>query len=518
MIKRAAMRLRTTILLTIIFPLLLTLITFSGVGLWVLEDNMQKRQQEEVRLIAHGIRLPLTQALTHQNIQALQEGLSTTFSLSRLYGAFILSPSGQQIAGVGLAGGLQNREMLQEAINNAREAEGYSQQGGQNFYTYLLPMTDAQGKVLGVLQINRLATGIERYMSLMTTVALLLAAFVGILVVLLVWWGFRRDVDRPVNRLYRSMKAVQGGNRLHRMTPGGAREFRELGEAFNAMLDAVAHKEQTVREQQHQQLALERSLKKSRRLAEIGVLAAGVAHELGSPLTVIDGQVQRLQRRDDLPDDARQRLTRIRHETRRMEDTIRQLMDMGRRHTLHLEQHSLQHMINEAERLARDALHLEHAPPRLETHLPEKDALTIDRQRFQQLLDNPIKNAFQAGSQQVVISAQYSAQGVVLRIEDDGPGIDAKHRSQLFDPFYTTRGAGQGSGMGLTIVHRVVEDHGGHITLEESSFGGAAFVITLPPETLLPADTVTVNKASRHAGVEDSETMENVMPRKHGHE
>lgn len=513
------MRLRNTILLTIICPLLLTLATFSAVALWVLEDNMQQRQQEEVRLIAHGIRLPLTRALARHEPQALQEGLSTTFSLSRLYGAFVLSPSGQQIAGVGLAGGLQDEAMLQKAISTAREAEGYSQQSGQNFYTYLLPMTNAQGDVLGVLQINRLATGIERYMSLMTTVALLLAAVVGILVVLMVWWGFRRYVNRPVNSLYRSMKAVQGGNRLHRMTPGGAREFRELGEAFNAMLDAVAHKEQEVRAQQQQQLALERSLKKSRRLAEIGVLAAGVAHELGSPLTVIDGQVQRLQRRDDLPDDARQRLTRIRHETRRMEDTIRQLMDMGRRHTLHPGQCSLGQMIHEAERLARDALHLEKTHPRLVVHLPTRDAITVDRQRFQQLLDNLIKNAFQAGGDDVVISAHYSATGVVLRLEDNGPGIEAKHRSQIFAPFYTTRGTGKGSGMGLTIVHRVVEDHGGHITLEESPMGGAAFVITLPAETLLPPEALAAEDATPDGNkMENTDHTEDAMPRNHGHD
>ncbi|WP_438766527.1 ATP-binding protein [Kushneria sp. TE3] len=513
------MRLRTTILLTIICPLLLTLITFSAVALWVLEDNMQQRQQEEVRLIAHGIRLPLTQALAQKDARALQEGLSTTFSLSRLYGAFILSPSGQQMAGVGLAGGLQDDTLLQKAIDTARDAGGYSQQGGQNFYTYLLPLTNAHGEVLGILQINRLATGIERYMSLMTTVALLLAALVGILVVLMVWWGFRRYVDRPVNRLYRSMKAVQGGNRLHRITPGGAREFRELGEAFNAMLDAVAHKEREVREQQQQQLELERNLKKSRRLAEIGVLAAGVAHELGSPLTVIDGQVQRLQRREDLCDDARQRLTRIRHETRRMEDTVRQLLDMGRRHTLCPAQHSLGRMIGEAEQLARDALHLERTHPQLVTHLPTRDALTVDRQRFQQLLDNLVRNAFQAGSQRVAISADYSAQGVVLRIEDDGPGIEADHRSRIFDPFYTTRGAGKGSGLGLTIVYRVVEDHGGRIALEESPLGGAAFIITLPAETLRPPDVgAGVDPTSDGHAPPHSDEGEEAMPGHHGHD
>ncbi|MFC0336299.1 Signal transduction histidine kinase [Kushneria avicenniae] len=513
------MRLRTTILLSIITPLMLTLITVSAVALWVLEDNMQQRQQEEVRLIAHGIRLPLTQALARHDAQALQEGLSATFSLSRLYGAFVLSPSGQQMAGVGLAGGLQDDTLLQKAVSTRQEAAGDFRQDGQGFYTYLLPMTDARGELLGVLQINRLATGIERYMSLMTTVALLLTVLMGILVVLMVWWGFRRYVNRPVNRLYRSMKAVQGGNRLHRITPGGAREFRELGEAFNAMLDAVAGKEQEVREQQQQQLALERRLKKSRRLAEIGVLAAGVAHELGSPLTVIDGQIQRLQRRDDLPDDARQRLTRIRRETRRMEDTVRQLMDMGRRHTLQPAQHSLGKMIDDAEQLARDALHHDTSSPSLVTDLPSRDGITVDRQRFQQLLDNLIKNAFQAGSHRIAISADYSAQGVILRIEDDGPGIDADHHGHIFDPFYTTKGSSKGSGMGLTIVHRAVEDHGGHITLERSTFGGAAFVITLPPEVLLPPEAITVDDtASRHREADTPDSKDETMSRSRPHD
>ena len=303
--------------------------------------------------------------------------------------------------------------------------------------------------------------------------------------VLGIWWGFRRHIERPINRLLEVMARVEGGDREQRAAPRGPEEYRRLAVALNGMLDAMAEKDADIEARRLNEIALEKRLRKSRKLAELGVLAAGVAHEIGAPLTVINGQAQRLARREVIGEDERARLGRIRGEVARIVEIVRQLMELGRRHNVEKEWVRLDALVEGARQLVEEEL--EQGGIRLDTELPPRPPrLLANGQQLTQVLTNLMRNAAQAeGTRRVRLSAESRGDQLHLRLEDDGSGIREADKSQVFDPFFTTKPVGQGSGLGLSMVHRIVNDHGGTIGVFDSELGGAGFAITLPLEDLL---------------------------------
>ena len=246
------------------------------------------------------------------------------------------------------------------------------------------------------------------------------------------------------------------------------------------MLDAMAEKDQEIENRQRREIELEKRQRKSKRLAELGVLAAGVAHEIGAPLTVINGQAQRLARRDVIGDDERARLGRIRGEVERIVEIVRQLMELGRQHNVEKGELALDQLIMNASDLVEDEL--EPRNIRLDIELPSPTPnLLANGQQIVQVLTNLLRNAAQAPEvNRIRVRAQQQEHELILWVEDDGPGIPSAHHHKVFDPFFTTKPVGQGSGLGLSMVHRIINDHGGTIGVFDSALGGAGFEITLP--------------------------------------
>ncbi|HBK37997.1 MAG TPA: two-component sensor histidine kinase, partial [Halomonas sp.] len=273
---------------------------------------------------------------------------------------------------------------------------------------------------------------------------------------------------------------VEDGDRSQRATVDGPTEYRRLASGLNGMLDAMAEKDRDIDARQRREIELEKRLRKSKKLAELGVLAAGVAHEIGAPLTVINGQAQRLARRDTIGDDERARLGRIRGEVERIVEIVRQLMELGRQHNVEKGHQALNQLIISASELVEEELE-----PRniyLDIDLPSPPPhLLVNGQQIVQVLTNLLRNAAQAPDvSHIRVRAQSHSDELTVWVEDNGSGIPTSHHHQVFDPFFTTKPVGQGSGLGLSMVHRIINDHGGTIGVFDSALGGAGFEITLP--------------------------------------
>lgn len=474
------MRLRNLIILTVIVPLFVILVVFSLVAIKSLEDNVRSKLQTEVEIITRTLSSSLSYAVTPDSSTPLEEALESAFSFHRIYGAYVFDTEGRDIFGLGLGKDIFSQEEIQQVIERDDLYSNYRQYEGWNYYSALTPLRSQDGTVYGVLQVNRLNTGIENYTGFISIVAVLVFVIGAAGIVFSIWWGFRRHIERPLNRLLHVMLLVEDGDRSQRATEDGPTEYRRLASGLNGMLDAMAEKDHEIEDRQRREIELEKRLRKSKKLAELGVLAAGVAHEIGAPLTVINGQAQRLARRDVIGDDERSRLGRIRAEVERIVEIVRQLMELGRQHNVEKGELALDQLIKSASDLVEEELEPRNICLDIELPSPTPN-LFANGQQIVQVLSNLLRNAAQAPDvRRIRVRAQQQEHELILWVEDDGPGIPSAHHHKVFDPFFTTKPVGQGSGLGLSMVHRIINDHGGTIGVFDSALGGAGFEITLP--------------------------------------
>lgn len=481
------MRLRNLIILTVIVPLFVSLVVFSLVAIKSLEDNVRSKLQTEVDIITRALSSSLSYAVTPDSDTPLEEALQSAFSFHRIYGAYVFDTEGREIYGLGLGKAIFSREEIQQVIERDNLYSNYRQHEGWNYYSALAPLRSQDGTVYGVLQVNRLNTGIENYTGFISIVAVLVFVVGAAGIVFSIWWGFRRYIERPLERLLQVMLLVEDGDRSQRAAEDGPTEYRQLASGLNGMLDAMAEKDRDIEDRQRREIELEKRLRKSKKLAELGVLAAGVAHEIGAPLTVINGQAQRLARRDVIGDDERARLGRIRGEVERIVEIVRQLMELGRQHNVEKDELALDQLINSASELVEEELEPRNIRLAIELPTPTPNLLA-NGQQLVQVLTNLLRNAAQApGVSRIRVRAQRHEHELLLWVEDDGTGIPNSHHHKVFDPFFTTKPVGQGSGLGLSMVHRIINDHGGTIGVFDSALGGAGFEITLPLCETAPA-------------------------------
>jgi signal transduction histidine kinase len=226
---------------------------------------------------------------------------------------------------------------------------------------------------------------------------------------------------------------------------------------------------------------LENQLVRAEKLITVGVLSAGIAHEIGSPLAVIRGRAEQVLRQvvsGPRAEDLRVIIKHIDH----ISSTIRQLLDFSRRQPTLRRAVALESVV----RRARDLLQWKLEPRRLhlETELdPDLPPLAADPDQLQQVLVNLLLNACDASEPGGVIRlcARRGAEGLVtLEIIDQGCGIALEHLHAVFDPFFTTKKGGEGTGLGLPIVASIVRNHAGEINLVSAQGKGTTVTVTWP--------------------------------------
>lgn len=218
------------------------------------------------------------------------------------------------------------------------------------------------------------------------------------------------------------------------------------------------------------------------KMASLGTLAAGLAHEIGNPLASLSSELEMLERLWD-PEDARRSLPVLRDLVRRMAKLLRELVDLGRPSSDEAARFAPRDVMEEVARLIR------HDPRShgIEVSVAvDQDAGTLctSRDRLSQVLVNLGLNALDAlaghGRVEFRAGPAPTGDGVQLTVGDDGPGVPVEAREHVFDPFYTTKGPGHGTGLGLFVSERIVEGLGGRLELDRAAGPGARFVVTLP--------------------------------------
>jgi signal transduction histidine kinase len=225
------------------------------------------------------------------------------------------------------------------------------------------------------------------------------------------------------------------------------------------------------------------ALVQSEKLAAFGQLGAGIAHEVKNPLAGILGYAQLTLRKLDEASPFRKNLMIIEKETRRCTDIISNLLTFARQESTRVQPTDINTVVDAAMQIVDHQLGVNNVKITKEyaTDLPQCE---VNANQLQQAIMNFAINAQQAmgsdGGQLVVRTRNSGADGVIIEVEDNGPGIPEDIRGKIFEPFFTTKPAGQGTGLGLSVTYGIVKDHGGDIEIEDVSGGGTRFIVTLP--------------------------------------
>jgi signal transduction histidine kinase len=338
----------------------------------------------------------------------------------------------------------------------------------------------------------------DRAAPLVRLVALYMVTFAMALLVF-AYFALTRLIVRPIEGLVRAADRV-GSSRAELDVPrSGARELHDLGESVQAMTARLIAHEATLRAKVTEltdttlRLTETRSqLARSERLASVGRLSAGIAHEIGNPIAAILGMEDLLLDGDLPAETQRDFIVRMKHETERIHGVVRDLLDFARPEKPEPTSGGAPDPASVAD-VVRDVLALVR-PQRafkavtVETELGDAPLLVkLPTARLTQVLLNLLLNAADAAGapsearpHKVIVRGSRVADRVILEVEDTGPGIAPSVREKLFEPFVTTKEVGAGTGLGLAVCRGIVEFAGGEISLDDGYKGGARFVVSLP--------------------------------------
>lgn len=474
-----SMPLQMALLIYVVAPLIISVGLFGYMALSTVEKQVERQMQKDLELVARAVRLPLSYALEKDRKGSIYQALESVFSIGRVYSAYVYDKAGMEIMRLGVAEPEPERDRLVEMVADGERRGEYGSIAGRQVYSYFVPLTDTGGRITGLLHLTRKGSEFTHSFNSIRKRGALSLFVLMLFFSALILYGHHRALGMHLDQLNASMSRVAHGERQHRFTYSGPREIVKLGETFNRMLNSIDDAELALTEQRANQDELEKKLRHAEKLAAIGRLAAGTAHELGTPLSVISGKAQRALRHNSLPEQQRQTLVNIRQEVSRMEHIIRQLLDFSRSGPSRASMAAPGRLAESAASSLDEKAQASGCRITLVGH-NEAAPILVDAVRVQQALINLLRNAVQctpSGSVRCTWTATNG--GVLYNIEDDGPGVPESIRSKIFEPFFTTKPVGEGTGLGLAIVHAVAEEHGGSVEVGDSNMGGASFQLQI---------------------------------------
>ena len=307
-------------------------------------------------------------------------------------------------------------------------------------------------------------------------------------------WGYRKDdlIGRPYLSL---LSRRHRGRRLKSTLDIGAKQVYEvevvtrLGEVRTVMVSVSPLQGANgeilgvlgIARDMTETKKLERQMRNAEKLASIGKLAAGVAHEINNPLGGILNCLYNLRKGTLSPARQEEYWASMEHGVRRVQKTVRQLLDFSQQHEPEFSPSDINRIVEQVLGLTTHLF----APNRISLETVPGHGLPnvmVDRHMIEQVLMNLILNAVQAMKQGGVLTIRTSVVEGVCRVEvqDTGSGIPASVLPRVFDPFFTTKGEGEGTGLGLSVNLGIMERHGGKILVESEVGKGTIFTLCLP--------------------------------------
>ena len=284
-----------------------------------------------------------------------------------------------------------------------------------------------------------------------------------------------RKFTAPLEALSAAVRKIATGDFSVNVEIESRDEIGQLSKSFNDMADELMVRERSLKSAQ---LALVQSEK----MAALGTLSAGLAHEVKNPLSAVLGYAQLSKRKLSQPEVLKRHLDTIESETRRCNEIISNLMQFSRQEKGEFTDVTINEVVEKSVGIVDHQLGLQNVQVNLEL-APDIPEIIGNPNQLQQVLMNLAINAQQAMDPDggtVDIATYCDDDNVYISVSDTGPGISEEVAEKIFEPFFTTKAAGEGTGLGLSVTYGIIQDHKGDIRVERADSGGARFIIELP--------------------------------------
>jgi signal transduction histidine kinase len=481
--------LRTEIVLNIAILMVASLLLVGFTILKVSEQEIVEQKIAGARIILFSLQSGINtfqSADWHENPRLLQ--IITGFSqLKEVEGIWVVDRDLRPLIMRGR--GQRQDDALLKAIKEGGDGLWLERTGmlWWTFYDRLIltaPLV-GEGKIIGGLQVafsmadvtDRLIVFRRLFLVLIVVDSLVIIGFGSILL--------SRIVVNPLKRLVGVVQSIGGGNLGQRAQMESENEIGKLATAFNQMVERLVEKQADLGKAIKKLRDTQEELVNSEKLASVGRIAAGVAHEIGNPLASVLGHTELLYKRLKSKRIKDQEvlldlLDRTRKETGRINRIIKDLLQFSKPPSSHTED-------IDVNRLLEDSLNAVSVQERFQAInfelLLGKDLPMIkgNSDQLQQVLFNVLINAADAmpdgGS--ILMQTEKKGERVIISIKDEGEGIPADDLQKIFDPFYTTKSPDKGTGLGLSISLKIIEDLGGKIKVKSETGKGTTFIIYL---------------------------------------
>jgi two-component system NtrC family sensor kinase len=355
------------------------------------------------------------------------------------------------------------------------------------------PIRNLQGRTIGALYVGVLERAYTAIRD-RVIISFFILATIGFIVIIATTYYEIHHITRPVGQMVAATRSIAAGRFDQEVEAGSQGEIALLAESFNTMLKSLRTMkgdleewgrtlEQKVRQRTEELVAMQARVAQSERLASVGMLAAGVAHEINNPLGGILALTS-LTLEDLKPDDpSRENLEEVVHQTQRCRDIVRGLLEFSRQSRMGADLADLNKILDDSLALiSRQAAFFNVVL--VKEYDPQLPAVLADRSELQQVFVNILVNAAQSidghGTVKIITRRADDADSVEALVSDTGRGIPPEEIGRIFDPFFSTKPSGQGTGLGLSIAYGIITSHKGTIQVASELGKGTTFTIRLP--------------------------------------
>jgi two-component system NtrC family sensor kinase len=338
------------------------------------------------------------------------------------------------------------------------------------------PIRDIKDEIVGILYVGILEKKFTD-MRNKTTAIFLGIALAGMITALIISSFLAKGILQPIRQLIFASHQWADGNLDYRVEATQKDEIAKLAETFNLMASSLKERDERLKDYTQQQII------KSERLATLGQLAAGVAHEINNPLGAILMYSHLSLEEMETDDPRRKNLEKVAAEATRCKNIVRGLLDFARQSEPNVEEADANEILRRTLSVLQNQAQFQNITitTMLCTSLPKA---MMDSGQIQQVFTNIILNAAEAidGQGEVTITTRIAENGQSIEIEftDTGCGISRENLEKIFDPFFTTKEVGCGTGLGLAVSYGIIARHQGTIEVKSSPGKGTTFIVRLP--------------------------------------